>query len=242
MNNQFILIATLIFNTLVALLISILVNNLSLGLLLFISHSIGLSIMTSNIFIVADNYSQNMVKIIIHSLVGFALGIVIAFIGSRLIFDIVLSYTVIYVGLFFGIIAIIIAWLYLNRIENQEALDKIKQKLSRGNNKYLLWIKASNPKGVVFLINVTDIKYFKSQDKYTSIYTQDKEYLISITVKELSAQLNPDYFWKIHRGTIVNLAFISKISKNDDNQLTVYLEDGGELSVSRNHNNLFKKM
>lgn len=198
--------------------------------------------MTSNFFIPYGRYSQNITKIVMYSLTRFVLGGIIAFIGHELIFDTALNYTFVYISLFFGVIAIVIAWLYFNRLENQEALEKIKQKLSDGNTKYLLWIKATDAKGVIFLINVKDIKYFKPQDKYTNIYTQDKAYLINTGIKLLINQLDLNYFWTIHRGTIVNLEFISKISKNKQDKLMVHLDDDTALSVSRNHINLFKKM
>uniref|UniRef100_UPI0034DF9804 LytTR family DNA-binding domain-containing protein n=1 Tax=Candidatus Thiodubiliella endoseptemdiera TaxID=2738886 RepID=UPI0034DF9804 len=56
------------------------------------------------------------------------------------------------------------------------------------------------------------------------------------------SQLDADYFWTIHRSTIVNLQFISKVSKNEEDKLMVYLDDDTTLSVSRNHASLFKKM
>ncbi|WP_225879371.1 LytTR family DNA-binding domain-containing protein [Isorropodon fossajaponicum symbiont] len=45
----------------------------------------------------------------------------------------------------------------------------------------------------------------------------------------------------MHRGTIVNLEFVSKISKNKQDKLMVHLDNDTTLSVSRNHINLFKK-
>jgi hypothetical protein len=40
----------------------------------------------------------------------------------------------------------LIAWLYFSRLDNQEALDKIKRKLSAGHKK-LHWIKTADSKG-----------------------------------------------------------------------------------------------
>lgn len=38
--------------------------------------------------------------------------------------------------------------------------------------------------------------------------------LIRKTIKDLENELDPDYFWKIHRGAIVNVAYIIKISRS----------------------------
>ncbi|SFV89089.1 hypothetical protein MNB_SUP05-SYMBIONT-7-109 [hydrothermal vent metagenome] len=240
--KSFIIIATLIFNTLIALLLSMTMKQVPIGVLLFISHSIGLSIMASNLLIVGGQYTQSIGKIVGYGLTGFVVGTVIAFGGVPILFGFELDYSLVMIGLFFGVIGLVLAWLYLNGLESQEALDKIKQKLSGSNTKKLLWIKASDAKGVVFLVHTKDIKYFQSQDKYTNIYTQDGEYLINTSIKQLLKQLDKDYFWGIHRSTIVNLKFISKVSKNEADKLMVYLEDETALSVSRNYASLFKKM
>ncbi len=236
------IIATLAFNTMIALLLWVLMEGKSFALMLFIAHSIGLSIMGSNLLIVQSQYSQNITKIIVHSLLGLLFGVAIAAMGSQLIFAVVLSMSFVYTGLFFAVLGVLVAWLYFNRLENQEELDKIRQKLSGRESRYLRWIKAADTKGVVFLINVKDIKYFQSQDKYTHIYTQNKTYLINTSIKQLSIQLDTDYFWLVHRSTIVNLNFISKVSKDEQDKLSVYLDDETSLPISRNHHSLFKKM
>lgn len=247
--KPFIIVATLIFNTLIALLLSMTMKQVPIGVLLFISHSIGLSIMASNLLIVGEQYTQSIGKIATYSLIGFTVGTVIAFAGVPILFGFELDYSLVTIGLFFGMLGLVLVWLYLSGLESQEALDKIKQKLNgssythtRIHTKKLLWIKASDAKGVVFLVHTKDIKYFQSQDKYTNIYTKDGEYLINTSIKQLSKQLDKDYFWGIHRSTIVNLKFISKVSKNEEDKLMVYLEDETALSVSRNYASLFKKM
>jgi hypothetical protein len=48
--------------------------------------------------------------------------------------------------------------LYFSRLDNQEALDKIKRKLSAGHKK-LHWIKTADSKGNVFLLNVKEIEW-----------------------------------------------------------------------------------
>jgi hypothetical protein len=47
-----------------------------------------------------------------------------AFIGHRLIFGIDLTYLIIYPALFFSGVAVLIAWLYFSRLDNQEALRR----------------------------------------------------------------------------------------------------------------------
>ncbi|CAC9483040.1 hypothetical protein [uncultured Gammaproteobacteria bacterium] len=235
------LFITLIFNTLVAVLLFLLLGDVDFSSLLFISHSIGLSVLGANFLISFEQYSNNIAQIILHSLTGLLLGLMIAFIGHRLIFGIDLTYSIIYPALFFSIVAVLISWLYFSRLDNQEALDKIKRKLSAGHKK-LHWIKTADSKGNVFLLNVKEIEYFQAQQKYTCVYSKGREYLITTGIKTLITQLDANYFWQIHRGSIVNISFISQVSKNEQDKLMVYLSNAQALPISRNYLHLFKKM
>jgi hypothetical protein len=81
----------LIFNTLVAVLLFLLLKGVDFSSLLFISQSIGLSVLGANFLISFEQYSNDIVKIILHSLMGLLFGLMTAFIGHRLIFGIDLT-------------------------------------------------------------------------------------------------------------------------------------------------------
>jgi hypothetical protein len=235
------LFITLIFNTLIAVLLFSLLKNADFGSLLFISHSIGLSVLGANLLIPFEKYSYDIAKIILYSLMGLLFGLMIVFIGHRFIFSTNLTYSIIYPALFFSALAVVISWLYFSRLDNQEALDKIKRKLSISHKK-LHWIKTADSKGSVFLLNVKEIEYFQAQQKYTCVYSKGREYLIATSIKTLSTQLDTKYFWQIHRSSIVNISFISQVSKNEQGKLMAYLPNGQTLSISRHYLYLFKRM
>ena len=73
--------------------------------------------------------------------------------------------------------------------------------------------------------------------------TAKKESLIRKPLKELEDELDPEKFWKIHRGTIVNVSAISKVSKSMTGKFVIKL-DGHEqpLLVSRSYTHLFRQM
>ncbi len=107
---------------------------------------------------------------------------------------------------------------------------------------FLQWIRAQ--KGdTIRLIPVEDILVFKSSDKYTMVMTAQKESLIRKTIKDLEKELDPEKFWKIHRGTIVNVSAISKISKSITGRYVIKVTGFDEpLMVSRSYSHLFKQM
>ena len=131
------------------------------------------------------------------------------------------------------------------KTENQtpdinQLLAHISQFTSKQTS-YLTWIRASRGEDI-HLISVDDVLYFKADEKYVSIYTNENgEYLIRTPIKELLTQLNPDQFWKIHRSTVVRVAAIEKVSKDFAGRMFVTLQQQ-TLPVSRAQQSLFKGM
>ena len=106
----------------------------------------------------------------------------------------------------------------------------------------LAWIRASAG-NEVRLISVDDVCYFEANDKYTSVFTADGEALIRTPLKELVAQLDPDRFWQVHRGTVVNLAHIATTTRDLAGRVTIALRNRRErVAVSRAYAHLFKQM
>jgi len=107
---------------------------------------------------------------------------------------------------------------------------------------YLKWIKVRQGEEVR-LIAVDDIFYFKAEDKYTVVKTRDVEALIKKTIQQLSEELDPEQFWRIHRGVIVSVRRVGKVSRSLGGKLVIRLKDLPEtLTVSRSYAHLFKQM
>ncbi|MCK5100502.1 MAG: response regulator transcription factor [Desulfobacteraceae bacterium] len=131
-----------------------------------------------------------------------------------------------------------------NRPEDMaQILKKIAETIPAAQeNKYLQWIRAQHG-DTIRLIPVDDISVFKAIDKYTSVISKSGESLIRKTIKELEAKLDPEKFWKIHRGTIVKASAITKISKSITGKYIIKVKGHEDpLKVSRSHIHLFKQM
>jgi DNA-binding LytR/AlgR family response regulator len=106
----------------------------------------------------------------------------------------------------------------------------------------LRWIKAAVGKQVK-LIAVDDVVYFQSDTKYTRVVLAQSEALIRTPLKDLIAELDPQQFWQIHRGTIVNANAVAGVLREDAEKQYVQLKGRTErLSVSRQFVHLFKQM
>jgi len=106
----------------------------------------------------------------------------------------------------------------------------------------LKWIRASLG-ATMQMIAVDDVVYFQAEDKYTKVVTDGGEALIKKPIKELFEELDPETFWQVHRGTIVNLRAIAKIERDWRDQPVITLKSRPEkLTVSRTFAHRFKSM
>lgn len=107
---------------------------------------------------------------------------------------------------------------------------------------FLRWIRVQHKDGVR-LIPVESICYFKADEKYTLVITSEEEHLIRKSIKDLAAQLDPSHFWQIHRGIVVNVALIDRVSRSVTGRGVLKIKGRPELlTVSRPFLHLFKQM
>jgi DNA-binding LytR/AlgR family response regulator len=124
-----------------------------------------------------------------------------------------------------------------------EMLSRLAPALAPGvTPERLAWIRASiGPQ--VRLIAVDDVCYFQANDKYTSVYTKDAEALIRTPLRELAEGLDPNRFWQVHRGTIVNLVHVAATSRDLAGRISLALKTRPEaLAVSRAFAHRFRQM
>lgn len=106
----------------------------------------------------------------------------------------------------------------------------------------LRWIKASLG-NTLKLIDVKDVLFFNSDEKYTRVVTATEEALIRKPLRELLDEIDMNQFWQIHRGTIVNVSAISGVTRDFRGDATVKVKGHNEqLKVSRPFSHLFKQM
>ncbi len=128
-------------------------------------------------------------------------------------------------------------------VDLPEIVERLMEALpGKEGPEYLQWVRVQKGDGVQ-LIPVDEVCYFKASDKYTMVITNEGESLIRKPIKELAEELDPGSFWRIHRGTIVNAACISKVSRSLTGRGAVRLKDRPEtLTVSRSYIHIFKQM
>jgi DNA-binding LytR/AlgR family response regulator len=92
-------------------------------------------------------------------------------------------------------------------------------------------------------VPVRDIGYFQSDGKYTRVVAGDAEALIRRSLAALLQDLDPEVFWQINRGIVVNIEHINSVVRDDEHGMVVRLRSGtAELPVSKTHQGRFRGM
>jgi DNA-binding LytR/AlgR family response regulator len=127
--------------------------------------------------------------------------------------------------------------------EISEIVERLMTSLpQRQRPEFLQFVRVQKGDGIR-LIPVEEVYYFKAGDKYTMVITKEGESLIRKPIKELTDELDPQKFWRIHRGTIVNVHVIDQVSRSLTGRGVIRLKGRPEmLAVSRQFIHLFKQM
>jgi len=93
----------------------------------------------------------------------------------------------------------------------------------------------------VHLVPVDEVIYFEAADKYLRVVTAEREHLIRLPLKELLPQLDPQRFWQVHRGTVVQARCIASARRDESGKAFLTLRDRPEtLVASRLYAHRFK--
>lgn len=124
----------------------------------------------------------------------------------------------------------------------QRLLQQLSQQLTKPAPAPLQWIQASVGSSIQ-MIDVDDVLFFISDDKYTRVQTATHQALIRTPIKELLATVDLQKFWQIHRSTLVNTRAISGVTRDHRGRQLVSVRGSTEaLEVSRSFAGLFKGM
>jgi two-component system LytT family response regulator len=94
----------------------------------------------------------------------------------------------------------------------------------------------------IWFLDLSDITHFYAQDKLTYAVSDDKVYCVDHAIADLEKELDPRNFFRIHRSTVVNLAWIQEVASLPGGMLNIRLKDtkGTDLTVARDRAREFK--
>ncbi|WP_405340973.1 LytR/AlgR family response regulator transcription factor [Fibrobacter sp.] len=87
----------------------------------------------------------------------------------------------------------------------------------------------------IVFVNIDEVIRFHSEEKYTTVYTVNGQYVIDTTLVELEKKLDPKHFTRVHRSHIVAIDYIAECRKGDAGCMVMVLRDKAatQLVVSR---------
>jgi two-component system, LytTR family, response regulator len=89
--------------------------------------------------------------------------------------------------------------------------------------------------GRIVFLRVEEIDWVEAADNYVRIHSGRECHLIRETLQSLESRLNPEKFLRIHRSTLVNVDRIRELQPIFHGDYLVKLNDGTELTLSRNY-------
>ncbi|MCY1227010.1 Transcriptional regulatory protein YpdB [compost metagenome] len=123
-----------------------------------------------------------------------------------------------------------------------ESLEHATPGAGGAPRQYLRFIKALVGQEVR-IIPVDEVIYLEATDKYVNVVSSAGEALIRTSLRELTQQLDPERFWQVHRGTVVNIDCVASAVNQSLGRLSLRLRDRPELlPVARQYAHLFKQM
>jgi two-component system LytT family response regulator len=94
----------------------------------------------------------------------------------------------------------------------------------------------------LWFLDLDRVSHFYAEDKLTYAVSEGKTYFIDHPIAELEKKLDPGKFVRIHRSTLVNLAWIKEVSSLPGGALNIRLKDARntDLTAARDRAREFK--
>lgn len=94
----------------------------------------------------------------------------------------------------------------------------------------------------LWFLDLPRVTHFYAEDKLTYAVSEGKAYSVDHAIAELEKKLDPKKFVRIHRSTLVNVAWIKEVSALPGGGLNIRLKDGKDtdLTVARDRAREFK--
>lgn len=128
------------------------------------------------------------------------------------------------------------------QVDMTALIDMVQARLGAGGKQGIKWITASVGNAVK-MFSIDEVLFFQAQDKYTRVVTAESEGHIRTPLKELSAALDSETFWQVHRSVLVRVGAIRAVEKDEDGKLQLTVRGRQDvLPVSSTFQHRFRGM
>lgn len=127
-----------------------------------------------------------------------------------------------YFFIFWTLVDIGLVWFIIDKLrttKKEELEPPLLFELTRGGNKYFC--------------EPSQIYLLAAENYYTKLFTTEGIFVMRKPLKSFHDILPQNMFRKIHRSTIINVNYVSELSRGNDHSLEVIMKDGTKRRVSR---------
>ncbi|MCB0835173.1 MAG: LytTR family transcriptional regulator [Bacteroidetes bacterium] len=96
--------------------------------------------------------------------------------------------------------------------------------------------------GTTELIDVEQIIYITSDRPYIAVITNSKKHLHQASLKSIIAKLDQNLFYRVHRSTIINIKYISRLHSRSNGDYDIEMKNGEFVRMSRNYSQELKSL
>ncbi len=95
----------------------------------------------------------------------------------------------------------------------------------------------------IVLVDPAEVVFARAEDKYSVLYTADREHVLDRALEDLERALDPAAFLRVHRSVLVNVAFVRELASVDGGRYLVALGDrrGTKVYASRSGARLLRE-
>ena len=90
-------------------------------------------------------------------------------------------------------------------------------------------------------VGVADIIWIDAEGDYSKLITTKNNHLSNYGISALETKLNPQQFIRVHRGSIINIAFVKEVQKYP-NSYDVIMQNADVVRVSRSYMDKIKEL
>ncbi len=90
-------------------------------------------------------------------------------------------------------------------------------------------------KGREYRVAAKDILWIGTEGNYLELHTEQRRYLLRMTMNLVETELDPRIFLRIHRSHMVNLAHVRNSRYSGNNEFTFTMKNGKHLVSGRNY-------
>jgi len=128
-----------------------------------------------------------------------------------------------------------------SQLDLRALLTQLTDSLRETKPEYLKRI-ASRLGDRLWFLDLERVTHFYARDKLTFAASEGKAYCVDHSIAELEKKLDPKEFVRIHRSTVVSVAWVKEVASLPGGSLNIRLKDGKntDLTVARDRAREFK--